>query len=76
LTVDAKYFGYVSDIQGSHRRAFFATANNENVFIASEGDTIMGRFRVVRLTNTTADVEEVSSGRHATLILEQPPPNG
>ena len=76
LTVDAKYFGYVSDFGGSHRRAFFATSNNEDVIIAGEGDTFMGRFRVVRLTNTTADVEEVSSGRRATLILEEPPPNG
>jgi hypothetical protein len=76
LTVDAKYFGFVSDSAGSHRRAFFATANNEDVFIAGEGDTLMGRFRVVRLTNTTADVEEVSSGRHATLTLEEPGPNG
>jgi len=76
LTVDAKYFGYVSDYGGSHRRAFFATSNNEDVIIAGEGDTFMGRFRVVRLTNTTADVEEVSSGRRATLILEEPPPNG
>jgi hypothetical protein len=76
LTVDAKYFGYVSDLRGSHRRAFFATTNNEDVFIAGEGDTLMGRFRVVKITNTTADVEEVSSGRRATLILEQPGPNG
>ena len=76
LTVDAKYFGYVSDLGGSHRRAFFSTANNEDVIIAGEGDTFMGRFRVVRLTNTTADVEEVSSGRRATLTLEEPSPNG
>jgi hypothetical protein len=76
LTVDAKYFGYVSDAGGSHRRAFFAVNNSEDVFIASEGDTLMGRFRVVKLTNTTADVEEVSSGRRATLILEEPGPNG
>ena len=76
LTVDAKYFGYVSDMGGSHRRAFFATANNEDVIIAGEGDTLMGRFRIVRITNTTADVEEVSSGRRATLTLEEPGPNG
>jgi hypothetical protein len=76
LTVDAKYFGYVSDMGGSHRRAFFATANNDDVIIAGEGDTLLGRFRVIRLTNTTADVEEVSSGRRATLTLEEPPPNG
>jgi hypothetical protein len=76
LMVDAKYFGYVSDYGGNHRRAFFATTNNEDVIIAGEGDTFMGRFRVVHLTNTTADVEEVSSGRRATLTLEEPTPNG
>ncbi len=76
LTVDAKYFGYVSDSAGSHRRAFFASSNNEDVYIAGEGDTLMGRFRVVRITNTTAEVEEVSSGRRATLTLEEPPPTG
>lgn len=76
LTVDAKYFGYVSDLGGSHRRAFFATPNNEDVIIAGEGDTFMGRFRIIRLTNTTADVEEVSTGRRATLTLEEPGPTG
>jgi hypothetical protein len=76
LTVDAKYFGFVSDSTGNHRRAFFSSGNNEDVFIAGEGDTLLGRFRVVRITNTTADVEEVSSGRRATLTLEQPGPTG
>lgn len=76
LNVDAKYFGYVSDLTGSHRKAFFATSNNEDVIIAGEGDTFMGRFRVVHLTNTSADVEEVSSGRHTTLAIEQPSPSG
>jgi hypothetical protein len=74
--VDAKYFGYVSDTSGSHRKAFFATANNEDVIIAGEGDTFMGRLRIDRITNTTVDVEEVSSGRHTTLTLEEPGPNG
>jgi hypothetical protein len=76
LNVDAKYFGFVSDSKGSHRRAFFATANNEDVFVAGEGDTLLGRFRVVRISSTSADIEEVSSGRHTTLILEEPGPNG
>lgn len=76
LRIDAKFFGYASDAYGNHRRAFFATTNNEDIFIAGEGDTLMGRFRVVKLTNTTADVEEVSSGRRVTLPLEEPGPNG
>lgn len=76
LTVDAKYFGFVSDFSGNHKRAFFATTNNEDVIIAGEGDTLLGRFRILRLTSTTADVEEVASGRRATLTLEEPTPNG
>jgi hypothetical protein len=76
LNIDAKYFGYVSDAQGNHRRAFFASNDNENVYIAGEGDTLMGRFLVVRVTNTTADVEEIASGRRVTLIMEEPGPNG
>jgi hypothetical protein len=76
LTVDAKYFGFVSDFSGNHKRAFFATSNNEDVIIAGEGDTLLGRFRVIRLTSTTADVEEVASGRRATLTLEEPSPTG
>ncbi|MCU1343072.1 MAG: hypothetical protein JWN92_2495 [Candidatus Acidoferrum typicum] len=76
LNVEAKYFGFVSDSKGSHRRAFFATSNNEEVFVAGEGDTLLGRFRVVKLTATTADLEEVSSGRRATLTLEEAVPNG
>src|SRR5690349_10208704 len=47
LNVEAKYFGFASDSRGSHRRAFFATSNNEEVFVAGEGDTLLGRFRVV-----------------------------
>lgn len=76
LTVDAKYFGFVSDFSGNHRRAFFATGNNDEIVIAGEGDTLLGRFRVIRLTSTTADVEEVASGRRATLTLEEPSPSG
>jgi hypothetical protein len=76
LNVDAKYFGYASDAKGNHRRAFFATSNNEEVVIAGEGDTVLGRFRVVRLTSTSADLEEIASGRRATMTIEEPGPNG
>jgi hypothetical protein len=78
LTVDAKYFGFVSDFSGNHKRAFFATGDsaNEEVVIAGEGDTLLGRFRIIRLTATTADVEEVASGRRTTLTLQEPSPNG
>jgi hypothetical protein len=71
LTVPFTYFGYVEDPRSGHRRGAFT--NGEEVWIAGEGETVMSRFRVVQLGNANAVVEEVSSGRRATLILEQPP---
>jgi hypothetical protein len=76
LVVNYKYFGYVSDGFGAHQRGMFALNNDEDVIIAGEGDTLSGRYRVIRITSTIADVEELSSGRRATLPLEEPRPNG
>ena len=73
ITVPAKFFGYASDPQGGHRRAFFS--NGEDVFVVAEGETLLNRFRLVRIGNTTAEVEEIASGRHATLVLEETSPS-
>ncbi len=74
LEVPVKFFGYVSDPQTGLRRAFFT--NGEDVFIVAEGETLLSRFRLLRIGNHTADVEEIASGRRATLVLEEqgPPP--
>jgi hypothetical protein len=75
LVVNYRYFGYVSDGSGDHQRGMFSLNNDEDVIIAGEGDTLSGRFRVLRITNTLADVEELSSGRRAILPLEDARPN-
>jgi hypothetical protein len=41
--------------------------------VVHEGDTFLGGFRLDRIGNDSADVEEISSGRHATVPLVQPP---
>jgi len=74
LDVPFKFFGYTSDPETGKRRAFFT--NGEDVFIVSEGETLVNRFRLLRIGNNTAEVEEISSGRRATLMLEEPPPQG
>jgi hypothetical protein len=76
LVVNYKYFGYVSDGYGAHQRGMFSMNNDEDVVIGGEGETLEGRYRILKITNTVADVEEVSSGRRATLTLEDPRPNG
>jgi len=70
LEVPVKFFGYAADPQTGRRRAFFT--NGEDVFIVAEGETLLNRFRLLHIGNTTADVEEMASGRRATLVLEEP----
>lgn len=72
LNVPFKFFGYSTDPKGGKKKAFFT--NGEDVFILGEGETIQNKFRLLRIGNTTADVEEIQSGRRATLNLELPQP--
>jgi hypothetical protein len=73
LQVPAQFFGYASRSNGK-RVAFFL--NGEDVILVAEGDTFMGNFRLVRIGNDSADVEEISSGRHAEVPLERLPDEG
>jgi hypothetical protein len=74
LDVPVKFFGYATDPASGRRRAFFT--NGEDVYIVSEGETLLGRFRLLHIGNSVADVEETASGRRATLVMEQPGPQG
>jgi hypothetical protein len=69
LEVPLKFFGFVAAAQGAQRRGFFS--NGEDVFIVAEGETLLNRFRLLRVGNLTAEVEEIGSGRRATLTLEE-----
>ncbi len=72
LDVPVKFFGYASDPRNGARRAFFT--NGEDVFIVAEGEILLTRFRLLKIGNSTAEVEEIASGRRATLVLEEPGP--
>jgi hypothetical protein len=62
-----KFFGYGTVPNGSPRRAFFA--DGDNVLIVAEGETFMGRFRILRINNTNLEFEELSTGKKATMPL-------
>jgi len=68
LTVPFKFYGISTDTKTGKRQGFFT--NGEEVFIVSEGDLVLGRYRVDTIGNTTADVVEVSSGKHAKLTMD------
>ena len=63
------FFGYGTVPNGTVRRAFFT--DGEDVFIVSEGEVFLNRFRILKVNNASLDFEEVSSGRHGTKALEE-----
>jgi len=71
VQVPAQFFGYANRPSGAGRVAFFL--NGEDVILVAEGDTFLGNFRLIHIGNDSADVQEISSGRHANVALERPP---
>jgi hypothetical protein len=71
LQIPAEFFGYET-LHGSGRRTAFFTSGDD-VLIVAEGDAFLGRYRLVRIGNDSADMEEIATGRHATVPIVQPP---
>jgi hypothetical protein len=71
LQIPAEFFGYETRGGSGRRTAFFTSG--DDVLIVVEGDTFLGRYRLVRIGNDSADVEEIATGRHATVPIVQPP---
>jgi hypothetical protein len=71
IQVPGELFGYASEPTSGRRVAFFT--EGDDVLVVAEGATFLGRFRLVHVTDNSADVEEISTGRHATVVMVQPP---
>jgi hypothetical protein len=67
LPGNLKFFGYGTVPNGTARRAFFS--DGEDVLIVSEGETLLGRYRIVKVNNTNLEFEEIATGRHNTAPL-------
>lgn len=72
LVIPATFYGFVTDAKTGIRRAFFM--EGENVYIIGVGETLLGRFRLVQIGNSSVEMEEISTGRRATLTMEEPNP--
>jgi hypothetical protein len=71
LQVPAEFFGYATRRTSGKRVAFFTSG--DDVLVVAEGDSFLGRFRLVHIGNDTADVEELGTGRRTTVTMVQPP---
>jgi hypothetical protein len=68
LQVPVEFYG--TESSGGKQVALLK--NGEDIIIVAEGDTFMNRFRLVHIGNQSAEVEEVSTGRRATIPLVPP----
>jgi hypothetical protein len=70
-TLPVTFFGYGTVPNGTARRAFLT--NREDIYIVGEGDTLLGRFRILKINNATIEFEEISTGlrNSSPLILEE-----
>jgi hypothetical protein len=70
LVVPATFFGRVTDRISGASRAFFNAG--DEVYVLGLGEVLLNRFRLVQIGETTAELEELSSGRRTTLTMERP----
>lgn len=73
LTIPAQLYGYATSKSGGHV-AFFT--NGDDILVVPEGDTFLSRFRLTHIGVDSADVMEISTGRHAVVPMLLPPPTG
>jgi hypothetical protein len=69
LPANMKYFGYGTVPNGTSKRAFLS--DGEEVYIVGEGDTLLGRFRILKIGNGTLEFEELGSGRRNSTSLDE-----
>jgi hypothetical protein len=73
LPQDMKFFGYGTVPNGTPRRAFLSY--QDDVLIVSEGDTLIGRFRILKINNATLEFEELATGQRGQKIIEDQGPS-
>jgi hypothetical protein len=71
LQVPAEFFGYASQPHSGKRVAFFTSG--DDVLVVAEGDKFLNTFRLLHIGTDSADVEEIATGRRASVALVQPP---
>jgi hypothetical protein len=74
--VPGTLYGYATLQTSGKRVAFFQ--EGDDVLVVEEGAEFLHGYRLIHVNDTIADVEEISTGRHATVQMTQPDraPNG
>lgn len=68
VIINLKFFGTKTDLRRKSRQGFFA--DGDEVYLASEGDLVANRYRILRIGDSSAEVEELSSKTRRQISLQ------
>ena len=74
LPANVKFYGFGTVPNGTSRRAFLH--DGEDVHVLGEGDVLLKRFRIIRISNANLEFEEISRGCIGTAPLVEEPAGG
>lgn len=64
--INLKFYGFASK-PGEKKKIFLSSG--DDVFIGSEGDIINRRYKIVKITNTSVDIEDILNNNKQTIPL-------
>jgi hypothetical protein len=67
VIINLKFFGTKTDARARRIQGFFA--DGDEVYLVSEGDLVANRYRVIRIGDNSAEVEELSSKTRRQISL-------
>lgn len=70
LQVPLTFYGMAIDPKTGTKLAFFTSG--DHVYIAHQGETLLGRFRLLQIGTNTVEFQEISSGKTAVLTMTPP----
>jgi len=68
VIINLKFFGTKTDLRHKSRQGFFA--DGDEVYLASEGDLVANRYRILRIGDNSAEIEELSSKTRRQIALQ------
>jgi hypothetical protein len=72
--IPLRFYGFASSPRGGQKRAFFL--DGENIVVAAEGDSIKGRYKVIRIGLANVVMEDTQFKQQQTLPIVPDPTGG
>lgn len=72
--IPLKFYGSALPVRGGVKRVF--CMQNDEIYTPSEGDVILKRYRIVRISTSSVVVEDMDHSNQQTLPIEEVPKSG